>query len=46
LCGNDIRLDHLNQADIDQWLITGLPTLRGEVADFLGWTATRRLHHR
>ena len=43
LRGNDIRLDQLRQADIDQWLLTGPPTLRGEIGDFLGWTATRRL---
>jgi hypothetical protein len=43
LRGNDIRLDQLRQADIDQWLLNGPPTLRSEIADFLGWTATRRL---
>jgi hypothetical protein len=42
LRGNDIRLDQLRQADIDQWLLTGPPILRREVADFLGWTAARR----
>ena len=43
LRGNDIRLDQLRQPDIDQWLLTGSPTPRGEIGDFLGWTATRRL---
>jgi hypothetical protein len=40
---NDIGLDRLTQADIDQWLLTGPRTLRREVADFLGWSAYRRL---
>jgi hypothetical protein len=43
LRGNDIRLDQLRQADIDQWVLTGPATLRREIADFLGWTATRKL---
>jgi hypothetical protein len=43
LRANDIRIDQLRQADIDQWLLTGPLPLRGEIADFLGWTATRRL---
>lgn len=33
---NNIRLDRLTQADIDQWLLIGPTTLRREVADFLG----------
>jgi hypothetical protein len=40
---NNIRLDRLTQADIDQWLLTGPTTLRREVSDFLGWSAYRRL---
>jgi hypothetical protein len=40
---NDIQLDTVTQADIDQWLVTGPATLRRDVADFLGWTAYRRL---
>lgn len=40
---NDIRLDRITQADIDQWLLTGPATLRREVADFLGWGTYRRL---
>jgi hypothetical protein len=43
LRGNGIRLDQLRQADIDQWVLTGPATLRREIGDFLGWTATRRL---
>jgi hypothetical protein len=40
---NDIPLDRVTQADIDEWLLTGPTTLRREVADFLGWSAYRRL---
>ena len=40
---NNIRLDRLTQADIDQWLLTGPTTLRREVSDFVGWSAYRRL---
>ncbi|MGH3803369.1 MAG: hypothetical protein ACRDTD_25225, partial [Pseudonocardiaceae bacterium] len=40
---NDIQLSQLRQADVDQWLLTGPPTLRRETADFLGWTAARKL---
>jgi hypothetical protein len=43
LRGNGIRLDQLRQADVDQWVLTGPATLRREIGDFLGWTATRRL---
>ena len=40
---NDLQLSQLRQADVDQWLLTGPPTLRREIADFLGWTADRKL---
>lgn len=40
---NAIQLSQLRQADVDQWLLTGPPTLRREIADFLGWTAARKL---
>jgi hypothetical protein len=40
---NDIQLNTLTQADIDQWLLTGPANLRREIGDFLGWTAYRRL---
>jgi hypothetical protein len=43
LRGNGIRLNELRQADVDQWLLTGPPTLRREIVDFLGWTAARKL---
>jgi hypothetical protein len=43
LRAHDIRLTQLRQADVDHWLLTGPPTLRREVIDFLGWTAGRRL---
>lgn len=43
LRANNVRFDKVAQADIDQWLLTGPPTLRREVADFLGWCAYRRL---
>ena len=43
LRSNDIQLSHLRQADVEQWLVTGPPTLRREIADFLGWTAARKL---
>jgi hypothetical protein len=43
LGGNGIQLNQLRQADIDQWLATGPPTLRREIVDFLGWTAARKL---
>ncbi len=40
---NDVQLSQLRQADIDQWLLTGPSMLRREIADFLGWTAARKL---
>jgi integrase len=43
LRGNDIGLSELRQADVDQWLVTGPPTLRREIVDFLSWTAARKL---
>jgi hypothetical protein len=43
LRGNDIQFSQRRQADVDQWLLTGPPRLRREIADFLGWTAARKL---
>jgi hypothetical protein len=43
LRGNDIWLSQLRQADVDRWVLTGPPTLRREIADFLSWTAARKL---
>lgn len=40
---NDLRLEQLRQPHLERWLLTGPHTLRREVADFLGWTAARRL---
>jgi hypothetical protein len=40
---NGIRLDGLRQANVEEWLLTGPPTLRREIVDFLGWTAARKL---
>jgi hypothetical protein len=43
LRAQDIRLTQVRQAEMDHWLLTGPPTLRREVIDFLDWTAGRRL---